>query len=210
MKRGLLAIGLAVVVACVVGLWWLLRKPATVAPPAGSAVSVPTEAAPPAPSPSAPHLPGVPAESGSSEPLHEGSDPASYTVGGVAIRDHRGGDAVPMDMSPNLHAPDSRKLPATLVTAITARVKTALYQCAADVPREARGAQPRLEGQITVSVKEHVLTIDATTAKVRDVVGAALEPTQQCIEKASTGLAVPAADEADLAAYTISVSYLIP
>ena len=209
MNRSLVAVALAVVAAAVLG-WWLLRGSTTAAPaaPPDAAVGVAPTSAAPHP---APHLPALPAAgSGSDEPVREGSDPRSYTVGGVAIRDHREGDVKPLDMSPNLHAPDSRRLASTVVALITSKVKAALYQCAADIPREARGEHPKLEGQITVSIKEHVLTIDKTEAHVRDIVGAAVEPTQRCIEQRAQGLAVDAPDEADVAAYTISMSYLIP
>lgn len=208
MNRSLVAIGLAVVAATVV-LWWLLRtSPADVPTPAPGSAKVVAPAAPePVPGP---HLPAALPAAGSDQPAREGSDPRDYVVGGVAVRDHREGDVKPFDMTPNLHAPDSRRLAPAVVALITSKVKAVLYQCATDVPREARGEQPKLEGQITVSIKEHVLTIVQAEARVRDVVGAAVEPTRQCVEQRAKGLTVDTPEEADVAAYTISMSYLIP
>jgi hypothetical protein len=185
----------------------LRRPPADVVPaatPGSAAVIAPT---PPAPSR---HLPAALPAAGSDQVVREGSDPRDYVVGGVAIRDHRDGEVKPLDMTPNLHAPDSRRLAPTVVALITGKVKAALYQCANDIPREARGEQPKLEGQITVSIKAHVLTIDRAEAHVRDIVGAAVEPTQQCVEQRAKGLTVDTPEEADVAVYTISMSYLIP
>lgn len=208
MNRSASAIGIAVLVAGGLG-WYLLRKggnEATPAPAPGSAVAVDPvpQAHPP------PRLPTAAFGSGSDVAIREGSDPSSYAVGGVAIRDHRSGANEPLAMTPNLHAPDSRKLPAPLVTVITGKLKQALYQCAAAIPREARGNQPRMDGQIDVAIKDHVMTVSTTKALLHDVVGAAVEPTQQCIEQKATELSTPAPDEADLANYTISVSYVIP
>ena len=202
MKRWLVLLA-AVVLAAAFGLWLLLRKDDSAV-----ASTAPSEA----PAPVASREPGTTvAPSLPTPPPALGSDPATeYRVGDVQIRDHRGGDVVPRDIPPNIHPPDTRELPSTLTHAISQKVRQVMMECVADLPREARGPQPRLEGQILVSIKEKRLTLVESTMQLRDVVGAALEPVRQCIQTRSVGLDTPAADQADIEKYSIQITFAIP
>ena len=203
MNRTVLGLGLVVLVGA--GLaWYLMRGGGTPVAP-GTATSI-TPAAPPAQHVSPPSLPAL----GSAGPAARvGSDPRDYSMGGVEIRDHRA-DAVPVEMAPNLHAPDARRLPPTVVASITDQVKQVLYACAGEIPREARGEHPRMESQVKLAITGHKVTVVGAEVHLKEIVGAALEPSQKCIEDRALALTAAAPEEADLASYTVSVSYLIP
>ena len=79
----------------------------------------------------------------------------------------------------------------------------------ADVPKDARGAKPRLEGQIIVAIKDHKLTVTGATMQLRDVVGDALDATQ-AMHRAEVGRPRrPAADQDDLDNYSIGVTFAV-
>ncbi len=208
MSRKLLVGGLAVLLVVLAALWWLLKKDD--AQPAarrgeGSAVVVATD---PGATP-APQLPG----GGSAPALPAGSgeqNPRDYVVGDVRIRDHRAGDNTPMDIPPNVHPAESRRIPSALVSDIAQKVRGVLAECAPQIPREARGPNPKLEGQIIVTIKDKQLSVTQSTMQLRDVFGAALEPARQCVQEKSIGLTTSAGDEADLASYSIAVTFPVP
>jgi hypothetical protein len=130
---------------------------------------------------------------------------------GVHVRDHRDGSAQRApDVPPNIHTENSRKIPPELTQAISQQVKAVMMQCVRDLPRDARGAGPRLEGQLVVGVKAGKLSITSTSMQLRDIVGAAAETTRQCIEQRSVGLSAASPDQADLDGYTINISFAIP
>jgi len=177
--------------------------------PAASGSAAVTEApppAPPAPTDPAPHLPSTTV---SSQPPPPAGSANEYTIGGIQVRDHRSGSNAPLDIPPNIHRPNTRQLPSTLTSDIAQKVRGVLADCAKDLPKDARGDHPRLEGQVVVSIKDHQLTVTGATMQLRDVTGAALEPTRQCIEQHSVGLQTAASDQDDLDNYSIGVTFAV-
>jgi hypothetical protein len=207
--RNALLIGGLVVAALVVGLYFALRNDDSAAaqtstPSEGSAVVVGTP-------PGAPTVqPGLPGESPRLPQPGPGENPRDYVVGDVRIRDHRTGDNKPIDVPPNAHPADSRKIPPTLTHEISQKVKAVMMQCVADLPKDARGDKPRLEGQIIIAIKNNKASITSSTIQLRNVTGDALESTKQCIESKAVGIENPAPDQADLDNYPIHLSYAIP
>lgn len=132
-----------------------------------------------------------------------------YTVGAVQVRDHRGGNSPHMDVPPNMHPPHAHELASTIVADVAQQVRGVMQQCAASLPREARGSSPRLDGQLVVAVKGEQLTVTGATMQLRDVYGAGLEPTRQCIEQRAIGLHAAAAKEPDVEGYSISVTFAL-
>ena len=214
MNRTLLALGGGLLLVAGLVLWILLRRdePRADATP----VAQPTPATPAADqrtargeSPHADH-PTVTATTTTGTPTtNDQGEVKEYEINGVKIRDHRKGDHPPPDLPPNLHPLEGRHLPVALTTAISNKLQVVLKECAADVPVEARGAKPRLEGTIFVAIKDHSLRITQTTAQLRDVVGASVEPTKRCFEEKSVGLATPAPDQDDLDSYSIAITYAL-
>lgn len=213
MKRLLLAAGALVVLGAAIGLLvWLGRSDHPSASPAASApVHAPDEVVATVPAPVRPHA-GVDVSSdpGSAAPSpSEDAPPTEYTVGGVQVRDHRSGSNKPMDVPPNVHPPEARRIASSLTSAISTQVRAAVRDCATQVPPEARGTTPKVDGLISIEIKNKQATVTKADIQVRDVVGAALEPTRQCIEQKSLGLHAPT-DEADLADYGITISFMLP
>jgi hypothetical protein len=204
MNRVLLVVG--VVAIAIVG-WLLFRDEKHEASPAtGSATAVTTDTPSTAHGP-APSLPST-GDAPSKVPPPAGSA-NEYEVGGVLVRDHRSGSNAPMDIPPNIHLPNTRQLPPTLTQDVAQKVRAVLADCTKDVPKDARGAHPRLEGQVVVGIKDHKLTVTGATMQLRDISGDAQEATRQCIEQKSVGLQTTAADQDDLDNYSIGVTFAV-
>jgi beta-lactam-binding protein with PASTA domain len=78
------------------------------------------------------------------------------------------------------------------------------------VPPEARGAKPRVDGQLLITIKSGQVSISGITVEISNVVGATLEPAKQCIQQKALGVTVPQVDEEDLENYPIQLSYALP
>ena len=209
--RKALVIGGVIVLGVIVAIFLALKKDTseTAAQPSGSN-------APIAVTPSAPpvgHATVTEGTSGSTPSLPEpaaGENPREYAVGDVRVRDHRSGDHKPLDIPPNVHPAEGRQLPSVLTHEIAQKVKDVMVQCVANLPKDARGEKPRLEGQIAVSIKANKMTVTKSTMQLRNVSGESVEPTRQCIEQKAIGLENAAPQQDDLDSYTINISFAIP
>jgi hypothetical protein len=212
MRRGtLLAISAGLVlVAGVVLLIATGRTGEAPATPAASPSPGPSQAKPtrrPAPetarSPSTTVSSSVPAaevpEDGSA------SEPRVYEVGGRIIRDHRKGKRAPVDLPPAMHPADGRKLDSALTQELGQKVKAVMKECTSDLPPEARGVSPRIQGAISIAIKDGQVSVSRTAFQVRDVVGAAVDHVKQCIEEKALAITHPT-DESDLASYDLTLS----
>jgi len=142
----------------------------------------------------------------------DGENPREYAVGDSPVRDHRAGDNKPLDIPPNSKPADARLIPSSLTHEISGKVKAVMKDCVASIPKEGRGAKPRLEGQIVIAIKDKILTVTQSTILMRDLEGLATEAenARKCVESHAVGLSTPATDEADLASYTINPAVLLP
>jgi hypothetical protein len=217
MKRGYLAIGAAVVLAAVIGLYVLLRTEDDVAAnraPVGASGSTPGRTPTAEPDRGKPDVP-MPetAPRDTSQPVaHAGSGSvvSEYTIGGIRVRDHRSGDHTPLDIPPAIHAPNGRKIPSQLTSVVAQRLRTVVAECAGNIPPDARGASPHLDGQVMIAIKSQQATITSAIYQARDVTGAAQGLIKQCMEEKSVGVAVPAGDEPDVEGYAITLSLRLP
>lgn len=135
-----------------------------------------------------------------------------YNVGGARVHDHRSGEQKPLDVPPNIHPTASRLIPSELTYDISEKVKAVMKDCVASLPREGRGAKPRVEGQVVVAIKDKTLSVTSSTIQLRDLegLGAAADTALQCIQSHAVGLSTPAGGEADLESYTINLSLGVP
>lgn len=205
MKRTLVV---AAVVVVGIAVWSLLRARKPDAPPApqpGSATPTSERISGSATVTPAPSLPGSSGEARLADP-GSGSD---YMIGDVHVHDHRSGSNAPMDVPPNIHAPNTRELPATLTQDVAQKVRAVLADCAKDVPKDARGDHPRLEGQLIVSIKDHTLSITSATMQLRDLSNDAAAATKQCVETHAVGLQTRAEDQDDVDNYSIGVTFAV-
>lgn len=206
MNRALLALG-AVVLVALIGVYVLLRggddgppKPTT--PGEKITQAGPGNRAPAAPR-SAPSA-GATGESAGSSASRE------YVVDGVRIRDHRTGDHPQIDLAPPVHAPEGRRIPSELTSAIAQKLRGVVAECAAGVAADARGEKPRAEGEILIAIKNRQATVTGGTIQMRDVTGASVDAIKQCIEQKSIGVAAPSGDEPDIDRYAITLSLRLP
>ncbi|HEX2685698.1 MAG TPA: hypothetical protein VHN14_03730 [Kofleriaceae bacterium] len=130
--------------------------------------------------------------------------------GNVRIRDHRSGEPALVDIPPPIHPPEGRKIPSHLTSDLAQRLRTITTECAASVPSDARGATPRLEGEVLIAIKNHQATITGATYQARDVAGEAQGSIKQCMEQKSVGVATPSGDEPDVEGYAITLSFRLP
>jgi hypothetical protein len=133
-----------------------------------------------------------------------------YMVGGVKIRDHRAGDNKPIDLPPNPHPADARALPSELTHDISQQVRRQMNTCAAAVPKDARGTKPKLDGQLTVAIHDHKLTITDLALQVRDVDGPSADALKQCVVDKAASYVSSAPDQADLDNYGIAITFAVP
>lgn len=212
MRNGLL-IGGIVVVTLVAVLWFALRKDMAAAKGTSSTSSSSAGSAAVVPPPSIGQPTVTTGTRGDQPSLPQaapGENPRDYVVGDVRVRDHRDGDNKPLDIPPNVHPAEGRKIPSTLTHEIAQKVKAVMMQCVTNLPKEARGTKPRLEGQINIAIKDHKVTVTKSTMQMRNVSGESVEPTKQCIEQKSIGLENAAPDQTDLDDYSINISFAIP
>lgn len=215
MLRTPLIVGALVVLAAAVVLVVMIAKPGeepTATPPTQPATET---AAKPVPTPDRPASVTVtdrPRGESAPTPMTGGENPREYAVGDTPVRDHRAGDNKPIDIPPNVHPNDSRLIPSSLTHDISQKVKAAMRDCVKDLPRDGRGEKPRMEGQILIAIKDRTLAVTQATIQLRDLdgLGAAAEAAKQCVEAHAVGLSTVAPDEADLASYSINLSFLVP
>jgi hypothetical protein len=163
--------------------------------------------------PITPSLPAVPGGSAvpdrSAVPGRSGSPGRDYMIGGVHVRDHRSGDHPPVELPPAIHAPHGRRIPSQLTYDLTQRLRAVVNECAANIPPEARGAKPGVDGQIMIAIKNQQATVTRATFVLRDV-AASEAPVKACVEQKAVGVAAPSGDEPDVEDYGITLSLRLP
>ncbi len=209
MKATLIAVAALLVVAGVALALMLTKTDAPAPPriavqPAGSAVGHP----PPTGAPVA--TPTLPAAASDDAPA-PAPTVREYMVGDVKVRDHRTGEHAQMDLPPNMHPANGPSLPSAITHDISQQVKQQMVQCAAALSRDVRGAKPKVDGQLQVAIKDHVLAIKSIDLQVRDITDAAAsDALRQCVTEKSAALTAKAPDQADVADYGIGVTFAIP
>lgn len=201
MKRIYLALAAVVVIAAVIGLVVLLR-----------AEDAPAERASPAPAPSvAARDPGKPRLAPAPAPQPSDRPAIDYTIGDHRIRDHRAGEHAPTEPPPPRQPPQGdREIAAQVTEGLSQKLRPSLQECAANLQPDAHGPKSRVEGEIRVAIKDHQATIMSAAFQLRDITDAVQEPIKQCLVQHAVGLVAPAADEADIESYAITVSLRWP
>lgn len=135
-------------------------------------------------------------------------DVVETVVDGVRIRDHRRDKSRPLPpVAPRQRAPGERQIQPTLTASISKRILPIVTKCGASIPADARQTKPRVEGKISIAVRDQQVSITQATLDVRDVVDSAVQSVKQCISSQLVGLTVPAGEERDLDEYPITLSY---
>ena len=208
MNRGIaIAGGAAIVLAAVIGLFFLLRADAE-APAVRSAD----------PAPSTPHHDQkiadrdgksriVPIKKGAAE-VPAGDRPTIDSH----MRDHRAPEHTsdePPPPPPLPPRPDGRRINVSITSSLSQGFQPVLQECAAAAPPGAATDTARVEGQILVSIRDHQATVTSASLRLNGFSDAAQPAIQQCLQRV-VGLTAPASDEADIDAYAITVSMRWP
>jgi hypothetical protein len=203
MKPGGLALGAAVVLAAVIALYFAARsddpvpgftqaepgKASNGSRPAGPATMASGDVTPPA--------------------VRPGREVTDYMVGSARVRDHRSGERTPDVVPRAAHPPEGRKIASQLTSDVAQKVRAAMTECAMNLPRDARGADPRLDGTVEIAIKDRQATITSASVQLRDVQSSAADSLKRCVEQKSVGVATSAGEEADVAGYAIAVAFRV-
>jgi hypothetical protein len=209
MTRGTLALAAGFVIAALFALYVLL---ATDSDP----VATPARSEPPdrdqkiaEPAAGKPRLP--PAR------VQQPDGDAPETIGAPHVRDHRGGAHSQSELPPAAPPapavrtpPDGRQINSQVTMSLSQKLRPALKECAANLAPDAAGKQSRIEGEITVSIKDHQATITAANFQLRDIAEAAKPGIQQCLVQRAVGFTASAGDESDVDGYPITLSLRFP
>ena len=87
-------------------------------------------------------------------------------------------------------------------------MRAKVAECAAAIPQDARGDKPRVEGLVNIAIKDKQIVVTSATMQIRNVTGASLDATKQCIEAGAKTVTQPTT-EADLETYDITVSFAL-
>jgi hypothetical protein len=153
--------------------------------------------------------PGIPQVAAADQDRRGGDrPPATETViNGVRIRDHRKDRSQPVTLPDRPPPSHPRRISPNVTAAVIDRMRPVVRECAANVPPEAKGVKPRAEGQVLISIKDHQVHVREAALEIGDVVGAAVEPTRQCIRERSLAVTAPGGDEEDVEDYPIHLSF---
>lgn len=132
-----------------------------------------------------------------------------YYVDGKLVRDHRP-EGSPEWKPPGSPRPQDRpRMKIESVNVITKAAKLAMRECVASIPPEERttpDTKAKMEGTITVTVKNKTATITKSSIELRDVRGSASDVAKACIAE-KVQQVTEGVDEVDLESYDITTSF---
>ena len=136
-----------------------------------------------------------------------------YTLpDGRRVRDFRDpSKSSPMEIPPSIHPPGGRRIKPELTGLFTDQILAHMRECGKAVPKSALVApKPRLEGQIVIAIKAQQAGVTSAVINLNGVDASHAESAKQCITQKTLTVKVPAADEQDLDAYSINLSFVFP
>jgi len=202
MKRGLLALGVMLVLGLAIGLFLTLRADEA-ATPAAAAAGGP----PPKDQKNAEPTPGK------NRVVPPGSSAARERPSGqVDVRDHRTGGPPPDEQPPPppVRPPDGRQIDRKITGDLSQQLRPLVAACTASVPPEAHGKTARIEGQLFVAIKAGQATVSSASFELRDVAEGVQPGLKQCLVEHIVGLSAPGGAEADVDNYPITLSMSWP
>ncbi|HEX3482746.1 MAG TPA: hypothetical protein VHT91_47380 [Kofleriaceae bacterium] len=199
MRRGTLAVGAAIVVAAVIGLYILLRADSQPAP-------VPAHRDPPDQ-----RIADVGPGKARNRPVpvlrQDGSAAPGRTAGPLSSHDHRAAEPAAVDPPPD--PPAGRRINVQVTSDLSQVLRSALQECAANLAPGTAGDLSRVEGQVVIAIKDHQASVTSASFQLHDFAEAAQADIQQCLVQRAVGVTAPA-DEPDIDSYPITVSLRWP
>lgn len=202
MKRGLLALGVLLVLGLGIGLFLTLRADEA-ATPAAAAGPLPPDQKNAEPTPGKNRI----------VPRVSGADAARERPSGqVDVRDHRTGAPPPDEQAPPppVRPPDGRQIDRKITGDLSQQLRPLVAACTASVAPEAHGKTARIEGQLFVAIKAGQATVSSASFALRDVAEGVQPGLKQCLVEHIVGLSAPGGAEADVDNYPITLSMSWP
>ncbi|HEY4240170.1 MAG TPA: hypothetical protein VGM88_10155 [Kofleriaceae bacterium] len=211
MQRIVIGLGIAVV-AATVALVVMLRHHASPAPiPAASPTAARETVAPGRPelppiSPNRRPPPSADKEDGA-DAVTLPSGEREYTINGVRVRDH-GSSRRPLGLGLR-RAPQFQPLPPAVTEQMITTVRNAVADCAAQVPPDARGANPHVDAHVQLSITGGRASIATARYSLRGV-GTEAPEAIACMQQHSIGAAVDAPGVMDQRDYPLTLTVSLP
>lgn len=198
-----LALGLAGLVGLVL-LWRASQAAGNTAPPSAVAEDPTSGASDPGPRPQLP----------ATEPRAAGELPSILDVDsdagatgprvyaredGVLVRDHRA-RATMMDTSELVRPkpPGTAKVESAAIIAVRNAMRPIVTRCAEAIPADSLGGNPRLQGEVMISIAEGKLSVDDAVAKVVEVEESAAAPMRDCVVQGVRAIQLATPDAANV------------
>jgi hypothetical protein len=117
---------------------------------------------------------------------------------GVLIRDHRA--RATMMSSTELVRPKTgtAKMEPTTIVAVRNAMRPIVFRCAEAIPAASMGEDPRLQGEVMVSIAEGNLRVDDAVMKLADVEESAAAPMRDCVVQGVRDIHLAAPEAADV------------
>jgi hypothetical protein len=151
------------------------------------------------------------APSGAAQADDAGTAPAGPRVyvreDGVLVRDHRSGNP-PMRTAPirrprrNLGAVEP-----TTVIAVRNAMRPIVYRCTAEIPAAGMEADPRLQGEVVISIAAEYLTVDDVKVQIAHVQGAAESKLRDCVVQGVSKIAFDVPGATAVTDYTLTLPF---
>lgn len=126
---------------------------------------------------------------------------------GVLIRDHRARSTM---MSTNeLTRPNTApvKVEPTTIIAVRNAMRPIVFRCAEAIPAESMGEDPRLQGEVMVSIAAGNLSVDDTVVKIVDVDEGAVAPMRDCVVQGVRDIHLATPEAADITRTTLTLPF---
>lgn len=126
---------------------------------------------------------------------------------GVLIRDHRA--RATMMSSSELVRPKTgpAKMEPTTIIAVRNAMRPIVFRCAEAIPAASMGEDPRLQGEVMVSIAGGNLRVDDAVMKLADVEESAAAPMRDCVVQGVKDIHLAAPEAADVTRTTLTLPF---
>ncbi len=126
---------------------------------------------------------------------------------GVLIRDHRA--RATMMSSSELVRPKTgpAKMEPTTIIAVRNAMRPIVFRCAEAIPAASMGEEPRLQGEVMVSIAGGNLRVDDAVMKLADVEESAAAPMRDCVVQGVKDIHLAAPEAADVTRTTLTLPF---
>lgn len=126
---------------------------------------------------------------------------------GTLVRDHRQRAGLSEIRGSPRRPGAVRKIDPLVVVAVRNAMRPIVHRCAGDVADGSFGAEPRLQGEVVISVAAGNLTVDEVLVKTLDVAEEAADGVRDCVIQGMLDMTLPAEGQPDLSRHTLTLPF---